>query len=68
MTCHPEWRCLRIGCPRCDLQRRRDAERKRVLREFVDAHNIARRFRDPTIEERRREREALRREGDPSVN
>ncbi len=66
VICHPDWRCLRFGCPRCDRQRRRDAARKLVIRDFVDAFSgvdpdLELRFRNPTAAERRRELEALRR-------
>ena len=37
MTCSPSWRCLRYGCPRCDAQRRREAERLAYWRAYADA-------------------------------
>lgn len=81
-TGHPDWRCRRIGCPRCDSQRRREAARKLVIRDLVEAFSgvdpdLERRFRNPTAAERRRELDALRRtaeqerdrrENDPSLN
>ncbi len=30
MICHPEWRCLRYGCRRCDRERQREAKREDV--------------------------------------
>lgn len=82
MTCHPNWRCLRFGCPHCDRQRRREAERNQVVHGLIEAFrgvdpDLERRFRDPTAAERKRELDAIRRaaeqdrerrENDPKVN
>jgi hypothetical protein len=36
VTCSPAWCCLRYGCPRCDRQRRHEADRLAYWRAYAE--------------------------------
>lgn len=69
--CHPSWRCLQFGCPRCDRERQQENGRRDLIRGISDYCEV------PTIGSRRAQRDAERkaanaererRENDPNLN
>lgn len=66
--CSPFWRCLRFGCPRCDLERRRERDRLDMLREIGWAYEPTVRRAQRDAERKAADTERERRENDPNLN